>query len=185
MGLFHRQPTTTEKNEIRSLISRAQTCGRNLTDADKISNYFKEWDKLMSLLDRLIYYENRGIKFKPSPRLDLSNAKSKKQRTEKNCIDRAYEDLKVSLFALKTEQGKRNKTVRFFEEMEYYFPRMDSNNVDYVVHLKKETMEQFPGTSFSVNPQIISPSAINFCPECGSRVIPGSNFCSNCGYKLL
>ena len=143
MGLFRKEPTSTEKNEIRSLISRSQTCARNLSETDKISNYYKEWDKLMSLLNRLIFFEAKGIRFKPSPRRDLASAQAKKQRTEKNCIDRAYENLKVSLISLKTEQGKRNRIIKFFEEMDYYAPRMAAENANYVQHLKQEMLAQF------------------------------------------
>lgn len=182
MGLFSRTPSTTEKNDIKAVIARAQTCARNLNDADKIASFFKEWDRLVDQLNRLIRYENSRIKFQSSPKRDLEKAIFNKSNVERKCIDRQYADLNTSLLSLRTIQGKRNRVQKFFEEMEYFMPRMEPVNVDYVKQLKDIATAQLSQETHKAS--IAQSESTSFCPNCGKTVAPNSNFCSYCGNKL-
>ena len=182
MGLFTKEPTTQEKNDIRALLSRAQTCARNLNEADSISGFYKEWDKLMALFDRLIWYEKRGTRFKPSPRKNLREIEAKKEKAERDCIDRAFSVLQASLFSLKTESGRRNKVGRFFEEAEYYSSRMEPANVAFIREMKTKLMvDNAPKASEKASN---ASGEAFYCTQCGSRLRQGDRFCSKCGAKV-
>lgn len=184
MGLFRKIPTTQEKNDIRALISRAQTCARNLNEADKISSFFKEWDKLIHNFNRLIFYENRGVKFKISPKRDLEDAKRKKRNIERNCIDRSFADLQASLFQLKTDSGKKNRIIRFFEEMEYYSNRMESDNVAYINQLKKGALSGIETKKSAGSTKQKDTNSALFCTQCGNPLPSGAVYCGRCGFKV-
>lgn len=43
----------------------------------------------------------------------------------------------------------------------------------------------FPASPASVSPSPASPAQMNFCPNCGVKLVPGNRFCTQCGHRLM
>ena len=178
MALFKRQPTASEKRDVNAIISRAQTCARNINESDNIAVFFREWEKITIHYHSLLTYEKSGYPFSPSPsKLFERDVFSKKQKVELKCINRAFDRLQAGLISLKTTQGKIDRINSFFDEMEYYSDKMEPENIEYLKTLKESMLKDYPVMKSK------APSA-SFCPNCGNRVGSGDLFCSNCGRRL-
>lgn len=42
-----------------------------------------------------------------------------------------------------------------------------------------------PSSTTTTTNNTVTKKAPNFCPNCGTKVVPGSKFCTHCGYKLV
>lgn len=42
-----------------------------------------------------------------------------------------------------------------------------------------------PASPASVSPSPASPAQMNFCPNCGVKLVPGNRFCTQCGHRLM
>ena len=61
MALFKRSPSTSEKNDIRALLQRSQSCARNLNTLDKIPAFCNEWEKLTRLYGSLVLFRRHHV----------------------------------------------------------------------------------------------------------------------------
>lgn len=43
----------------------------------------------------------------------------------------------------------------------------------------------FPASPASVSASPASPAQMNFCPNCGVKLVPGNRFCTQCGHRLM
>ncbi len=59
----------------------------------------------------------------------------------------------------------------------------NKDNIDRVAQaLACELAEQIP--SHSAADPVAAPAGMNFCPNCGGKLLPNAKFCSSCGEKL-
>ncbi|MBR5040728.1 MAG: hypothetical protein IKX68_06395 [Clostridiales bacterium] len=136
MGLFHKKPTPAQKREIEAALSRSMTCCRRLESLDSIDKYFTEWDKYLSEEHILEYYEDQRIKFNVSPRKIHSQICAEIPRIEKDIITRGYDRMQRDAAKLSTNSGKKKKAEKFFSELEFYYPRLNSQSVELINQLR-------------------------------------------------
>ena len=138
-GLFSKKPTSAEKKEINAAISRITTCGRRLESADSIDRYFTEWEKCLADMEQLRYYEMKRIKFKVSPQKVQTAMYAEIPRIEREVVNRSYDRMLRDAAKLTTVKGKQNRADKFFGELEFYYPRLQTETVSLIEQLKQKT----------------------------------------------
>lgn len=183
MSMFSKKPTTEEKNEINALLARMRTCCKRLESVDSIDRFFTEWDKYLSEYDRLSYYESKGIKFTMSPREVHSQICAEIPRIERDVISRGYDRMQRDAAKLTTDKGKQKKADAFFNELEYYYSRLQPGTVEFIRNLRANT--NFVSVLPSKKPVAVENKITpKFCSQCGSPIDAGAKFCGKCGNRL-
>ena len=183
MGLFYKEPTSNEKREINAIISRVGTCFKRLESANSIDKYFTEYDKFISDYNMLREYEKRRIKFNVPLTKIYNEVVAEIPRLERDIVARGYDRMQRDAVKLTTEKSKQNKAKKFFDELEYYYPKLQPATVIYIKSLRanSDLGQEEQSENVSGDSKI---TAHNFCAKCGSRLQPGSLFCGNCGTKV-
>lgn len=182
MGLFDKKPTTAQKNDINATISRCGTCCKRLESANSIDRYFTEWDKFMVDYNVLLAYEKQRIKFTVPPHKLYNQIVAEIPRIEHDIVTRGYDRMQRDAAKLSTDKSKQNKAIKYFDELEYYYPRLRPETVNYIKSLKETC-------SLLQNEQPVAMTASAkagghyFCTSCGARLEEGALFCGKCGAK--
>lgn len=183
MGLFYKQPTATQRKDINATISRVGTCLKRMETVDSIDKYFTELDKFQSDYKALRAYENQRIKFMVPLNKIYNEFVAEIPRLERDVVNRGYDRMLRDAAKVSTEKSKQNKANKFFDELEYYYPRLLPETVEYIKGLKInckfiQTNQQIltDGVSMMVNH--------NFCTQCGAKLEEGASFCGKCGSKI-
>lgn len=182
MGLFNKKPTTEEKNQINSTLSKMGTCCKRLESVDSIDKYFTEWDKYLSDYRVIEMYANNGIKFTVPPKKIHAQICQEIPRIEKDVVNRGYDRMMRDAVKLTTDKGKQNKANKFFNELEYYYPRLQVGTVELIKTLKANT----PFLKNETVGEAITPitNVARFCGKCGAPLQPDNAFCGKCGAKV-
>ena len=186
MGIFGKKyvkPTATEKKEIDAILSRMATCCKRLESVNSVDKYFIEWDKYVIDQNRLAQFENKGIKFTASPKEIHSQICKEIPRVEIDVIDRGFDRMQRDAAKLSTDKGKQKKSDAFFNELEYYYSRLQPSSVEHIKELKLKAQYVIDGQD-NTNNSGISAGEVAFCSKCGSSVSADDIFCSKCGNKL-
>ena len=183
MGLFHRAPTSNEKKDINATISRVGTCFKRLESVDSIDKYFTEYDKFLNDYNMLRVYEKQRIKFKVPLTKIYNEVMAEIPRIEKDVVNRGYDRMQRDAAKVSTEKSKQNKANKFFDELEYYFPRLQPGTVEHIKTLKANCSLIQPAQQTD-KVDAPKPSAPKFCTQCGARLEVGSMFCGKCGAKV-
>lgn len=138
-GLFSKKPTAAEKKEINSILSRTMTCAKRLESTDSIDCYITEWDKYLADYKRLRYYEDMKIKFTVSPQKVHEAICAEVPRIEKDVVNRGYDRMLRDAAKLSTSKGKQNKADKYFNELAFYYPRLQPETVNLIEQLKRRT----------------------------------------------
>lgn len=183
MGFFKPKMkiTSEKKREIEALLARTRTCARHINETDIIKNYFAEWDKIENNCHTLLEYEKKGFPFKPKMAETYKQMKNMQKDSEKEFIDRAYERMLRSAAQVTTDKAKKNKAFSFFSELEFYYPRLSPESVEYAEALKKRTEYEMPKTT-QIKSKDETLNAI--CPSCGAVIMQGNVFCGKCGHRM-
>ena len=139
MGLFSKskpKPTTQHKNEAKAAISRFGTCAKELESATSIDAYITAMDKCNSELNLLQLYEENGVTLSMPLSQIRESVTAEIPRIERETVDRSYDRMMRDTFKLKTDAGRKRKAVRFFEELEYYYPRLQQSTIDHIKGLR-------------------------------------------------
>ena len=182
MGLFSKKPTSAEKQQINSTLSRMGTCCKRLESVDSIDRYFTEWDKYLSDYHVLEMYANKGIKFTISPKKIHSQICQEIPRIEIDVVNRGYDRMMRDAAKLTTDKGKQNKALKFFNELEYYYPRLQVSTVEHIKGLRTKT-PFFKNEIIDESQQSLKP-ATGFCGKCGAPIQADNSFCGKCGAKV-
>ena len=183
MGLFHRAPTSNEKKDINATISRVGTCFKRLESVDSIDKYFTEYDKFLNDYNALRAYEKQRIKFKVPLSKIYNEVTAEIPRIEKDVVNRGYDRMQRDAAKVSTEKSKQNKANKFFDELEYYYPRLQLGTVEYIKNLKANCNLIQP-TQPTSNSDDTIPHTPKFCTQCGAKLEMGSTFCGKCGAKV-
>lgn len=100
--------------------------------------FFERWELMVLHLGYLVGLECTGI-FENSRELPseaLKRVETQFPAATNDFIDRAFAAAKERADKLKTEKGKQSAILRFFEGMERYAERMDSESIVYFYELK-------------------------------------------------
>lgn len=183
MGLFSRAPSSTEKKDINATISRVGTCFKRLESVDSIDKYFTEYDKFINDYNSLRAYEKQRIKFKYPLTKIYNEVEAEIPRIEKDVVSRGYDRMQRDAAKVTTEKSKKNKAIKFFDELEYYYPRLRPTTVEYIKSLKANCnlIYEVPQVAESEN---TSSSVHHFCTQCGAKLEDGATFCGKCGAKV-
>lgn len=182
MGLFSKKPTAAEKQQINSALSRMGTCCKRLESVDSIDKYFTEWDKYLSDYHVLEMYANKGIKFTVPPKKIHAQICQEVPRIEIDVVNRGYDRMMRDAAKLTTDKGKQNKALKFFNELEFYYPRLQVGTVEHINGLRSKI--PFFKDETAVEIQQTSTLASSFCGKCGAPISPGNAFCGKCGAKV-
>lgn len=183
MGLFHRAPTANEKKDINAAISRIGTSLKRFETVDSIDKYFTEYDKFMTDYKVLQMYERQRIKFQVPLAKVLSQFTAEIPRLEKDVVTRGYDRMQRDAAKVTTEKSKQNKAKKFFDELEYYYPRMKPETVEYAKSLKANCNLISPEQRVSM-PEPTVFTGNSFCTQCGAKLEIGAAFCGKCGSKV-
>ena len=183
MGLFRRAPSSTEKKDINATISRIGTCFKRLESVDSIDKYITEYDKFINDYNALRAYEKDKIKFKVSLTQILSEVEAEIPRIEKEVVTRGYDRMQRDAAKVTTEKSKLNKATKFFDELEYYYPRLRPATVEYIKSLKANCTLLKAAQQINVTTGGSSPGH-HFCTQCGAKLEEGATFCGKCGSKV-
>lgn len=141
MGLFfNRKPRATaqDKKEANAALSRLVTCAKRIETARSIDDLFTALEKYETERHILELYEQKGVKLSmPMTKLNAA-VKAEIPRLERETVDRGYDRLMRDIVKLKTEKGRGNKARQFFEELEYYYPRLQQGTVDHIQSLRMD-----------------------------------------------
>ncbi len=138
-GLFSKKPTAAEKKEINSILSRVTTCAKRLESTDSIDRYITEWDKYSADYERLRYYEDKKIKFTVSPQKIHEAICAEVPRIEKDVVTRGYDRMLRDAAKLSTSKGKQNRAEKYFNELAFYYSRLQPETVNLIEQLKNST----------------------------------------------
>jgi len=187
MGIFGKKyvkPTATEKKEIDAILSRMATCCKRLETVDSIDKYFTEWDKYVVDQKRLAYFEGKGIKFTASPKKIHDQICKEIPRVEIDVIDRGFDRMQRDAAKLSTNKGKQKKSDAFFNELEYYYSRLQPSSVEHIKELKLKANYVADEPGILNNNISMDRLASRFCSKCGATIGADDMFCSKCGNKL-
>lgn len=178
MGIFSmffgKKATPQQKREIEAMLSRMRTCCKRLESVNSIDSYFTEWEKYLSEYRQLSAYADQGIKFSVSPRFIHEQILKEVPRIEKDVVSRGYDRLQRDSAKLSTDKGKQKKADSFFNELEFYFPRLQQGTVTLIKDLRAKD-------KFATKETNTFPVGTRFCPKCGSPLDEGAVFCGKCG----
>lgn len=138
MGLFSRKPKVTaqDRQNAKAAFSRMGTCFKKLESAKSIDTYFTEWEKYLEEYRIVSLYEDKGVKMSmPSKAMHALVAKEV-PRLERETVARGYDRLQRDMAKLSTDAGRKKKAVRFFSELEFYYPRLQASTVEYIKQLR-------------------------------------------------
>lgn len=174
--------TSEKKREVEALLARTKTCVRHINETDIIKNYFDEWDKFESNSQQLLEYENLGFPFYPKMSVTYDDIKKIQHESEKAFIDRAYERMLRNAAQVTSAKAKSNRASAFFKELEFYYPRLNPVNVEYVKSLQHKAESETLIMTTQTNATAKNEGII--CKSCGATVESGNMFCGKCGTKL-
>ena len=142
------------KNQTRLIYSKKQLVelsniyiNRKLeiaTDSINILNttcntetFFSRYELTLSILSELSDFE-KFVPFTNSPEQELNKITSEKDRHTKDFIERAWESLLTKNRNLKTEKGKNNRILKFFNELDKYTTELGPTSLAYLNNLKEK-----------------------------------------------
>lgn len=126
------------KMESEQLLKILNDCTNLVNTTKSPEVFFGRYDLLLETLKKLSSLELTGI-YKNSPELPseaLPRIQGIFAAATNDFIDRSFEAAQEKAGKLKTEKGKQNALRRYFDDMEQYTDRMESESVDYLASLK-------------------------------------------------
>ncbi len=184
MGLFSKKPTAAQKNEINASLSRLMTIAKKLETTESIDKYFTEWDKYITEYTLLSVYERQGIKFNISLKKIHSKMLEEIPRIEKDVLNRGFDRMQRDSAKLTTDKGKKKKAEAFFQELKFYYPRLQPSTVEMAENLKRNCgLFEMPSTSLSSTLNRSQNTKSGYCIKCGAQLDNGALFCGKCGCR--
>lgn len=71
------------------------------------------------------------------------------------------------------------------EDYRRYWKRPAAETTTAATKAETPAVSPAPTITKIVDPDLVSSSEIRFCTKCGSRIIPGANFCRRCGTEVV
>jgi hypothetical protein len=141
MGLFFKRkprPSAQDKKEAKAVLSRLVTCAKRIETAKSIDELLTALEKYETERSMLELYEQKGVKLSmPTSKIDAA-VRAEIPRLERETVDRGYDRMMRDALKLKTDKGRCNKARRYFEELEYYYPRLQQSTVARINQLRVE-----------------------------------------------
>lgn len=135
MGLFNKKksinPLTAKEaeNAIRILQESSEIL-QNTTNPDIFFSRIKVFHKAINTLDVL----SKEVPLTVNPEEMQTAFEKDKQEMIYDFIIRAYNKVWEEANQMKTEQGKKRKFQKFFDDIEPYTPYMDERNQRYLIY---------------------------------------------------
>lgn len=112
---------------VNNDIQIMEDCVKILNTSSNLQTVVHRYDDLIAVLKRLCEYEgNPAVSFpRELPSDALARITSEKAQIMNCAIQRAYDDVLHKCAALKTEKGRKNRQIKFFDEINAlmdYFP---------------------------------------------------------------
>lgn len=125
------QLSASVNNDIRIM----QDCVSILNTSENLQTVVRRYDDLLVVLGRLCEYEkNPAVSFpRELPSDVLRRMESEKSQIMNSAIQRAYNGMLRKCAALKTEKGRKNRQLKFFDELNDLMPDFPEETRSFVV----------------------------------------------------
>lgn len=123
--------STVVNNDIRIM----QDCVSILNTSENLKTVVQRYDDLIVVLGRLSEYENNpAISFPHElPSATLKRMESEKPQIMNRAIQRAYDGMLRKCAALKTEQGRKDRQLKFFDELSGFMSDFPEETQEFVI----------------------------------------------------
>lgn len=117
------------KSEIRKMESMAD-----------IDTVLEKYDLIANRLESLSKLEEQGAfssNTEDNPVESVSTMLKNKWFYVNKAINKSYHDMLLKASELKTENGRRNRAIKFFNDLEPYMDKFDTETIDFINGLKQ------------------------------------------------
>lgn len=129
----------TVDNDIRIMGD----CVKILNTSSNLQTVVHRYDNLLAVLRRLCEYEgNPAVSFpRELPSDVLARITSEKAQIMNRAIQRAYDDVLHKCAALKTEKGRKNRQMKFFDEINSLMGGFPDETRDFAVDFINQNID--------------------------------------------
>lgn len=127
---------TEELNNIKSEISKMESLAN-------IDTVLEKYDLIAGRLDSLSRLERYGAfssNTEYNPVKSVSTMLKNKWFYVNKAINKSYHDMLLKASELKTENGRKNRIIKFFENLEAYIDKFDTETIDFINELKQKEL---------------------------------------------
>lgn len=180
-----KMPTGEIAKRINSEISKLKTSAGEIDLADTPKKFYTAIEKLDYHIHMLSTYEAEGYIVDTSGYFEQlqNNQERIKAEAEQDFLVRAQTRMQREVNELKTDKARLNRALKFYQELELYYPKMHPNNVLFVKQMKSSDsiLRDYAEPVIQNDKQA---RTIKYCPMCGMKITSGALFCGECGHKL-
>ena len=131
-------PTGETAKHINSEISKLKTSMGDVDLSDTPKKYYTSCEKMEYHMHMLSVYEDEGYIVDMSGGLAKLQNEAIMAEVEHDFLIRAQRRMHREAIELKTDKAKYNKAQKFYQELEFYYPKMYPSNISYVEQLKSQ-----------------------------------------------
>ena len=123
-----------------------QDCVSILNTSENLETVVRRYDDLLTVLGRLCEYEkNPSVSFPHElPSAALRRIESEKGQIMNRAIQRAYAGMLRKCESLKTEKGRKNRQMKFFDELNALMPDFPEETRDFAVDFINRHINELP-----------------------------------------
>ncbi len=125
-------------NDIRIV----DDCVNILNNSSNLKTVISRYNVLLEALQRLSSYEgNPAVSFpRGLPSEELAKISGQKAEIMNRAIQRAYDDTLHKCAALKTEKGRKNRQMKFFDELNELMPSLPPDTQEFAIRFINENI---------------------------------------------
>lgn len=135
-----------EKITMFQLVKISNDCATLIGETTNPDVFFSRYELLVETLTKLTHFENYdGLTFyegKPSEKLKKALDPQFYETIVNDFINRSYQKSVQDASKLKTESGRKNRTLKYFSIMEPYKSKMNGSTLDLLDDLKRQAAGQ-------------------------------------------
>ena len=98
-------------------------------------------------------------------------------------LNRSFDRMQRDAIKLTTDKGKKKKAESFFQEIQFYYPRLQPSTVELVEKLKGNCVFLVNSSQSMAVTAKSGQTKVNCCKVCGAILDEGALFCGKCGSK--
>ena len=145
MGLFSRNPSRTEQNDISQHIHYVQSSYKMMYDGCGIEVFVDCKNRTLSSLEILVSYENKYHSYfkKPRPSDNKATVLKELPDVERKFVEYTILNLEKKLLNYSTDRGKRNNFNKEIDKFRYYAGEFLPETVDYFNQMIEERFPEY------------------------------------------
>lgn len=145
MGIFSKNPSLKEQNEISQNIFWVQSFYKTMFDGCGVEVFVNCKQRVFSSLDLLIKYERKYPSYFKHPKPTENHKKIIKElpEAEKKFVDYTIINIEKKLLNYSTDRGKRNNFNKETDKFRYYAGEFLPETVDYFTRMINERFPEY------------------------------------------